>query len=166
MTKPGPRPGKYLIFRVGNERYAIALSEVREVIAMTGMTRLPSVNESLEGVFNLRGKILSVADLRHMLAQSDTASKRPCIIAVDINGFEVANIVDDVIEVCTFKAEQLDGSISEYSFEGVFKDFILGVAKTRIPALADSGGKEIEQLTILLDIERLLNLNLQAKVAS
>ena len=165
MSKSIPRSGKYLIFRVGSERYAIALSEVREVIAMTGMTRLPSVNESLEGVFNLRGKILSVADLRHKLGQSDSESKRPCIIAIDVNGFEVANVVDDVIEVCTFKAEQLDSSISEYSFEGVFKDFILGVAKTKIsnPTLE---GKTIDQLTILLDIERLLNLNLQSKVAA
>ena len=45
------------------------------------ITKLPSVNESLEGVFNLRGKILSVADLRHKLGQNDTDSKRPCIIA-------------------------------------------------------------------------------------
>lgn len=165
MTKIGPRPGKYLIFRVGAERYAIALSEVREVIAMTGMTKLPSVHESLEGVFNLRGKILSVADLRHRLGQNDTESKRPCIIAVDVNGFEVANIVDDVIEVCTFKAEHLDGSISDYSFEGVFKDFILGVAKTRVPKQGNEDGKEIDQLTILLDIDRLLNLNLQAKAS-
>jgi len=156
-TKKEARAGKYLVFRVGDEHYAIPLSEVREVIAMTTMTRLPAVNDALEGVFNLRGKILSVCDLRNRLGKGKADSKKPCVIAVDIDGYEIANIVDDVIEVIAFKVEQISSGLGDYSFDGVFKDYILGVARTARPGTTPSGGSS-ERLTVLLDIQRLLRL--------
>lgn len=155
------RPGKYLVFRVAEDHFAIPLSQVREVIAMTSMTRLPSVNESLEGVFNLRGKILSVCDLRNRLGSGANPSRKPCIIAVDVEGFEVANIVDEVLEVVSFAADQLSASVGDSSFGGMFKDHILGVARKRPPAHGIQSRSETaqERLTILLDIGRLLRLN-------
>lgn len=154
------RAGKYLVFLVGKERYAIPLSQVREVIALTNMTRLPALNASLEGVFNLRGKILSVADLRNKLAAGVAGSKRPCIVAVDIDGYEVANIVDEVLEVAAFSDKQLTSSLGDYSFRGVFKEHILGVAK--VPT-ATADGNTQELLTIVLDIRKLLALDRPAE---
>ena len=124
---------------------------------MTSMTRLPAVNEALEGVFNLRGKILSVCDLRNRIGKGKADSKKPCVIAVDIEGFEIANIVDDVIEVIAFKVEQISSGLGDYSFDGVFKDYILGVARTSRPSATTSGAAS-ERLTVLLDIQRLLKL--------
>ena len=93
---------------------------------MTSMTRLPAVNEALEGVFNLRGKILSVCDLRNRIGKGKADSKKPCVIAVDIEGFEIANIVDDVIEVIAFKVEQISSGLGDRTFPRLRGDGVNG----------------------------------------
>ncbi|WP_235526478.1 chemotaxis protein CheW [Nostoc piscinale] len=56
-----------LLFKVGNERYAIASSEVVEVIPLIVLKNLPHTPEYLAGVFNYRGFIVPVVDLCQLM---------------------------------------------------------------------------------------------------
>ncbi|MBL7672044.1 MAG: chemotaxis protein CheW [Bdellovibrionaceae bacterium] len=103
------RNRKYMIFTVGQERFATPLSEVKEVIALTTITPLPNVPRYFRGLINLRGKIISIMDLREKLGISSTQEcTRPSIIIVEIGGVTVGMIVNDVLEVAGVEESQIE----------------------------------------------------------
>ncbi len=56
--------GRYLTFQLGQESYGIAVMRVREIIRMTEITSVPQLPAHIKGVINLRGKVISILDLR------------------------------------------------------------------------------------------------------
>ncbi len=52
-----------VVFRLGSEEYAVTIAQVKEIIRYGGATRLPNTPEHLEGIINLRGKVIPVVDL-------------------------------------------------------------------------------------------------------
>jgi purine-binding chemotaxis protein CheW len=51
-------------FRVGRETYGVPITSIREIVRVPEITTVPDAPEYIEGVINLRGKIVSVMDLR------------------------------------------------------------------------------------------------------
>lgn len=139
---------KYLIFSLAGENYGISLSSVKEVIGLTEVTPVPHVPKFFKGLINLRGKIISVIDLREKLAlsQSQYESKKTSIIIVEIGDITLGAVVDDVEEVVGFEAEQIEDTLDIQST--VSREFITGVAKT--------SGK---RLVLLLDIGKALSVD-------
>src|SRR5437879_13526028 len=58
-------------FRIGNETYGVRIASVREIVRVPEITAVPSAPELIEGVINLRGKIIPVMDLRKRFGQTD-----------------------------------------------------------------------------------------------
>ena len=56
-------------FRIGNETYGVRIGSVREIVRVPEITSVPSAPELIEGVINLRGKIIPVMDLRKRFGQ-------------------------------------------------------------------------------------------------
>ena len=56
--------GKYLTFRLDNEEYGVEILKVREIIGLMDITKVPQTPDFVEGVINLRGKVIPVIDLR------------------------------------------------------------------------------------------------------
>ncbi len=55
---------RHVVFRVANERYALPLDAVREVVLpQPPFSRVPRSSEAVRGVMNLRGRVLAVVDL-------------------------------------------------------------------------------------------------------
>lgn len=54
---------QYCIFRVGRERYGLAVLEVEEVVEWPAVTRLPLAPPFLMGIFNFRGIIVPIVDI-------------------------------------------------------------------------------------------------------
>ena len=63
-------------FRVGNETYGVRIASVREIVRVPEITIVPNAPEAIEGVINLRGKIIPVMDLRKRFGGSAVQSDK------------------------------------------------------------------------------------------
>jgi purine-binding chemotaxis protein CheW len=130
-------------FRLGEEEYSLDILKVQEIIRHMELTRVPRTPEFVDGVINLRGKVIPVLDLRKRfgLAGSErTAETR--IIVVDVDHITVGLKVDAVSEVLRLPSDRVDPPPSIVA--GAESDYIKGV------------GKLDGRLIILLDVSRIL----------
>lgn len=134
-------------FSIGDEEFGVDILSVQEIIRMMDITKVPRAPDFVEGVINLRGKVIPVVDLRLKFGMEPEAySERTCIVVVQIQAGQdqtsMGMVVDAVNEVANVKQEEVEPTPSF----GVSLDtaYILGLAK--------SGG----QVRILLDIDRVL----------
>ena len=63
-------------FRVGNETYGVPITALHEIVRVPEITAVPDAPEYMEGVINLRGKIVSVIDLRKRFGIKETGLSR------------------------------------------------------------------------------------------
>jgi purine-binding chemotaxis protein CheW len=89
-----------VVFEIGSEDFGVEISSVESIIKMQPVTRLPHTPEFVEGVTNLRGKVLPVIDLRKRFGlPPKEADKNSRIIVVSLGETETGMIVDAVSEV-------------------------------------------------------------------
>lgn len=112
--------GQYLTFKLQNLAYGVGIENVREINRMSDIAAVPEAPDFVAGVMNLRGKVITVVDLRKRLKMPVTeATKETCIIVVESEIGHVGVIVDSVQAVIHLQDVQIDDSpISEdeYSF--------------------------------------------------
>src|SRR5208283_2795939 len=99
-SKNGSELLQLVSFKIGKEEFAIDILKVQEINRMLDVTRVPNAPEFVEGVINLRGKVIPIIDLRRrfgMLPKEKDKNTR--IIVVELNGKIVGFVVDAVIEV-------------------------------------------------------------------
>lgn len=100
---------KYLIFNLGNDYFAISISNVIEITAFQKITQVPDSKDFIKGVINLRGKILSVIDARVKFGfKFKDYTDRTCIIICKHNDIKVGVIVDSVSEVSVISQENIE----------------------------------------------------------
>lgn len=88
-----------VVFRLDREWYGVEITKVREVIRVGKMAYLPSCEEHIAGIVNLRGYILSVTDLKPVLGLSHREpTEKARIIAIESGVFETGFLVDEVVE--------------------------------------------------------------------
>lgn len=142
LAPQGTLGGKYLTFLLAREEYGLEILKIIEIIGMMDVTKVPQTPDFVEGVINLRGKVIPVIDLRSKfgLNRADY-NDETCIIVVDV-GALMGIIVDTVQEVHDIAADDIDPAPSL----GVTVDtsFILGMGKIK------------DRVTMLLDIDRVL----------
>src|SRR5258708_12485814 len=63
-------------FQVGRETYGVAITSLHEIVRVPEITAVPDAPDYLEGVINLRGKIVSVMDLRKRFGDKQAALKK------------------------------------------------------------------------------------------
>jgi purine-binding chemotaxis protein CheW len=98
---------QYMTFRLGDELFAINVSQVREVLEVTQITRVPTAPEFVRGVVNVRGASIPVVDLRlrfGLSKRADTVHTRIIVMELDIDGEPtvlggIADSVHEVIEI-------------------------------------------------------------------
>ena len=132
-----------VVFEMGGESYAVEIGVVREIIRMQQITRVPSVSSSLEGVINLRGKLIAVVDLRKRLgieAAEETRESR--IIVIDVEGEDMGAMVDAVTEVIRLPANAVESQTELVAAADA--QYVEGIAKLE------------ERLVVLLDVKRIL----------
>ena len=101
--------GRFLTFMIREEYYGVPISKVREINQMTDITPVPKTPKFVEGVVNLRGKILPVVNLREKLNFERKAYDREtCIVVLEALVGHVGIVVDAVREVVDLKAEQIE----------------------------------------------------------
>lgn len=140
--------GKHLAFTLSNERYAVDILTVQEIIGVPTITRVPRAPEFLKGVINLRGKIIPIVDLRIKFGLPPAPyDERTCIIVVNVQigtrTIAVGVAVDTVLEVTNFKASDIEPA-PDYG-NTLDTRFITGMGRT-----------SDKTVTILIDIQRAL----------
>jgi purine-binding chemotaxis protein CheW len=137
------RAGKYLTFVLADEEYGIEILKVREINGMMEITAVPRMPEYVEGVINLRGKVIPVIDLRMKFGMMKTeVSSETCIIVVAVKGNLMGVVVDRVSEVLDIAADEIEDAPKVGV--SVDTDFIRAMAKTK------------GTVKILLDIEKVM----------
>jgi len=130
-------------FKLGNEEYAVDILEVQEINRMVEITSIPNAPSYVEGVINLRGKVIPVINLRKKFGlDSKEMDSQSRIMVVDI-GSTVGLIVDSVSEVLRLSSDTIEPPPPMTAGNGS-SEYIKGV------------GKLADRLLILLDIEKLL----------
>jgi purine-binding chemotaxis protein CheW len=147
-TKTDERAGKYLAFLLGREEFAIQVLKVREIMGIQDITAVPQTPAYVKGVINLRGKVVSVVDLRLKFGLPEVEyTQRTCIIVVQVRLESVqllmGIVVDGVSEVLNLAAGDIENTPDFGG--GVVTPYLLGMAKSK--------GK----VKILLDIDQVLS---------
>ncbi len=103
------RVEQFVILQLGDERYGLPILSVDEIVRHPGrLTRVPRAPAFVEGVMNLRGKVVPVIDQRQRFAVvGETAARGARIVIVTIDGLQAGFVVDAVSEVIAIPARDL-----------------------------------------------------------
>ena len=105
--------GQYITFKLGQELFAINVSQVREVLELSQITRVPTAPEYMRGVVNVRGKAIPVVDLRMKFglpSTQDTVNSRIVVMELELDGEVtiIGGIADSVHEVIELEPSQIN----------------------------------------------------------
>lgn len=147
LSNKGARKNKHLIFSLGELKFGIPLSQVKEIIGMMNITQIPDAPSFFRGIINLRGRVISVVDLKEKLgiAKKTTDSKKPCILICEWGKTVLGSVVDDIIEVQGYEEHEIEHSIDMQ--DCLSKEYITGVAK-----------QHEQSMVLLLDLARVLKV--------
>src|SRR6266536_4097049 len=130
-------------FHVGGEEFGLEILRVQEIIRIQQLTRVPNSPTFVDGVINLRGKIIPVIALRRCFSLEDRPhDKQTRIVVVEVNGSVLGFIVDSVSEVLRIPVETIE---PPPRLDKVEREYVSGV------------GKLEDRLLILLDVDRLMS---------
>lgn len=147
------RNNQFVRFMVGRESFGVKIGMVQEIVTVPEITRVPDTPDFIEGIINLRGKIVSVVDLRKKLKfDGAERNKKNRILVTELDGKVAGLIVDEVSEVLKLDPDSIEPPPEMVTAGGV--EYITGVAKVE------------ENLIILLDLTRVLNVEDMKKITN
>lgn len=133
-------------FRLDNEEFGVDILKVQEINKMIEITRIPNAPPFIEGVINLRGKIIPIVDLRKRLGfDGKSYDKSTRIIVVELDGTVLGFIVDSVSEVLRISANTVEPPPPLVA--GIESEYIEGV------------GKLDNRLLILLELKKVFSMS-------
>ena len=131
-------------FSIGEEEFGVDILKVQEIIRTMEITKVPRAQPFVEGVINLRGKVIPIIDLRRRFElASKTHDKHTRIIVIEMDVMIVGFVVDSVSEVLRIPASTVEPPPPVVA--GMESEYISGVGKLQ------------DRLLILLDLDKLLS---------
>ncbi|AZR72368.1 hypothetical protein BBF96_02540 [Anoxybacter fermentans] len=141
------RRQQYVVFQIDNEEFGVEILQTKEIHPYTKITRVPNAPHFVKGVINIRGEIIPVVDLRDRFGlKKSEIQKNTRIITVLVRDYEVGLLVDSVKEVLWIDDSAIEPPPSVAG--GIEKEYLKGV------------GKIGDRLIVLLNIEKILNLEM------
>ena len=132
-------------FNLDQEEYGVDVLKVREIIRMPIVTRVPNTPHFVEGVINLRGKVIPIISMRQRFGLMETENdKQTRIMVMDVDGELMGFIVDSVSEVIRISGSEIQPSPAVVA-NGIDQDCIAGVIN------------QAERLLVLLDLEKMFS---------
>ncbi|MDD2366805.1 MAG: chemotaxis protein CheW [Desulfuromonadaceae bacterium] len=133
-------------FMLADEEYGVEVLKVREIIRMPSITKMPNVPQHVEGIINLRGKVIPIISMRRRFnLMENENSNQTRIIIMDVSGTLTGFIVDSVSEVIRIHSSEIQPPPSMVMSSGVGQEFITGVFN------------HAERLLIIMDIDRMFS---------
>lgn len=143
---------QFVIFRLGEERYAVDILNVGGISEFRDVTKVPNAPYFIDGIINLRGDIIPIVNLKKRFnipekeADSDTR-----IIINNIKGKDIGFVVDEASQV--IKIDDADIEEAPDIIKGAERQYISGV------------GKVADHIVILLNLEKILTEDEQKAVS-
>lgn len=132
-------------FNLDNEEYGVAVLRVREIIRMPAITRVPNTPPYVQGVINLRGKVIPIISLRNRFNLMEVEyDNRTRIMVMDVEGELMGFVVDAVSEVIRISASEIQPSPPVVS-GNIEQECIAGVIN------------HAERLLVVLELERMFS---------
>ena len=132
-------------FNIGSEEFGVDILKVQEINRMVEITKVPQAPHYVEGVINLRGKVIPIVDLRKRFnLELKEYDKNTRIVVVDINGNILGMVVDSVSEVLRLPANTIEPPPEIVT--GINSEYIKGVAKLE------------DRLLIFLDLSKVIDM--------
>jgi purine-binding chemotaxis protein CheW len=132
-------------FNLDQEEYGVDVLKVREIIRMPLVTRVPNTPHYVEGVINLRGKVIPIISMRRKFGLLETDSdKQTRIMVMDVEGELMGFIVDAVSEVIRISGSEIQPSPPVVA-GNIDQECIAGVIN------------QAERLLVLLELERMFS---------
>ena len=130
-------------FNLDQEEYGVDVLKVREIIRMPIVTRVPNTPNYVEGVINLRGKVIPIISMRKRFGLMEAEiDKQTRIMVMDVDGELMGFIVDAVSEVIRISGSEIQPSPAVVA-SGIDQECIAGVIN------------QSERLLVLLDLEKM-----------
>ncbi len=130
-------------FRIGRETFGLPIALVREIVRVPEITSVPNAPDYIEGVINLRGRIIPIVDLRKRFGEkSSEPSKKNRIVVVETDSRAIGLLVNSASEVLRIPPSEIEAPQDVFQ-EGEL-NYITGVGKLK------------GRLVILLDLNRIL----------
>lgn len=130
-------------FKIAQEEFGVDILRVQEIIRMMAITKVPNAPGFVEGVINLRGKVIPVIDIRRRFGMTNAEhDAQTRIMVMDLQGIVVGFVVDAVCEVLRIQQSTIEPPPAVVA--GIGSEYIRGV------------GKLADRLLILLELDRLL----------
>lgn len=140
---------QFVVCRIGGEEFAIDVLTVQEINRLAEVTRVPKTPAYVEGVINLRGRIIPVLDLRQRFGlTSGKQTGQTRVVVVSLSSRLVGLVVDAVVEVLNLPKTAIEAPPSLGNSVGA--DYTMGV------------GRLENRLLIILDLNRLLHIRQDA----
>lgn len=136
-----------VIFALGDDRFAVDVGQVREVLRTPPLTRLPGAPEYVRGVANLRGEVVPVVDLRVKLGEPEGDHEDTRVVVCELEGEVIGIEVDEVQEVATLDTEQIHPAPRRWVEQS--QQAVTGIARLD------------EELILVVDLARLLKTDLE-----
>lgn len=133
-----------VVFSLGDEWYGVDIASVREIIVMQKITPVPRTPEFVQGIINLRGRVIPVLDLRkHFGFEPKVYDEAQRIMVTDIDDEIVGVVVDSVLSVMRLPESAVEPPSPMVT--GPEAQYLIGIAKTE------------NKLIVLLDMARIIN---------
>ncbi len=133
-------------FMLAEEEYGVEVLKVREIIRMPTITKMPNVPHHVEGIINLRGKVIPIISMRRRFNLMESENNNQTrIIIMDVCGSLTGFIVDAVSEVIRIHSSEIQPPPSMMMSGGIGQEFITGVFN------------HAERLLIIMDIDRMFS---------
>lgn len=134
-------------FFLAEEEFGVDILLVKEIIRPAPITEVPNTLSYVEGVINLRGKVVPVVDLRKRLyLPASPQDKSTRIMIIEMEEKTTGFIMDSVSKVMTLSRDSIQAAPDMITV-GVDSEYILGVSRVE-----DEG----DRLIILLDFSKIL----------
>ena len=134
-----------LVFHLGGKDFGAEINQIKEIVAMTGITRMPQAAPFIEGVTNLRGQIIPVVDLTKKFGlPSKERDENTHIVVVEVGEDTVGIMVDTAPEVLRLSKANIE-SPPPLTEAKIDVEYVKGIGKLK------------NRLFILLDLNKVLS---------
>ncbi len=124
--------------------YGVPINQVQEIISMENPTKMPQSADFVEGIINLRGKIIPIIDLKKRFGMGESCITEDSKgIWVQVEGHDVGIIVDEITEVLHLSEQSIEPPPMVVG--GATASYLTGV------------GKVDDRLLIMLDMDHLFS---------
>ncbi len=135
-----------VVFKSGDEEFGVEIANVQEIIRMTSITRIPQVADYINGIINLRGRIIVVINLNLVMGTGKVLNRddNTRIIVADVGDTVIGFLVDSVSEVIRLPLKNIESAPAIIANK-IGTEYLRGV------------GKMEDRLLILLKLDKILS---------